>query len=241
MYIYGKNTVMEAMKNRKQIEQIYLSTSNKEMFSEFQKYCQGKKIPLEVMPLNKMNQLFEGNHQGVVAKIEDYKYKDLSKLLKEKENQENVALIILDGLEDPHNLGAILRTADATKMDGIIIPKNHSVGLNGTVAKVSTGAIEYVPVAQVTNLVQTIGELKKKGYWVIGLDMDGSIDYKKQDYSGKIAVVIGSEGKGISRLVKENCDFFVHIPMVGHVNSLNASVSASIIFYEIIRNRINNE
>ncbi len=241
MYIYGKNTVMEAMKNRKQIEQIYLSTSNKEMFSEFQKYCQGKKIPFEVMPLNKMNQLFEGNHQGVVAKIEDYKYKELSKLLKEKENQENVALIILDGLEDPHNLGAILRTADATKMDGIIIPKNHSVGLNGTVAKVSTGAIEYVPVAQVTNLVQTIGELKKKGYWVIGLDMDGSIDYKKQDYSGKIAVVIGSEGKGISRLVKENCDFFVHIPMVGHVNSLNASVSASIIFYEIIRNRINNE
>ena len=232
---------MEAMKNRKQIEQIYLSTSNKEMFSEFQKYCQGKKIPFEVMPLNKMNQLFEGNHQGVVAKIEDYKYKELSKLLKEKENQENVALIILDGLEDPHNLGAILRTADATKMDGIIIPKNHSVGLNGTVAKVSTGAIEYVPVAQVTNLVQTIGELKKKGYWVIGLDMDGSIDYKKQDYSGKIAVVIGSEGKGISRLVKENCDFFVHIPMVGHVNSLNASVSASIIFYEIIRNRINNE
>ena len=189
MYIYGKNTVMEAMKNRKQIEQIYLSTSNKEMFSEFQKYCQGKKIPFEVMPLNKMNQLFEGNHQGVVAKIEDYKYKELSKLLKEKENQENVALIILDGLEDPHNLGAILRTADATKMDGIIIPKNHSVGLNGTVAKVSTGAIEYVPVAQVTNLVQTIGELKKKGYWVIGLDMDGSIDYKKQDYSGKIAVV----------------------------------------------------
>lgn len=241
MHIYGKNTVIEAMKNRKQIEQIYLSTSNKEMFSEFQKYCQSKKIPLEIMPLNKMNQLFEGNHQGIVAKIEDYKYKELSKLLKEKENQENVALIILDGLEDPHNLGAILRTADATKMDGIIIPKNHSVGLNGTVAKVSTGAIEYVPVAQVTNLVQTIGELKKKGYWVIGLDMDGSIDYKKQDYSGKIAVVIGSEGKGISRLVKENCDFFVHIPMVGHVNSLNASVSASIIFYEIIRNRINNE
>ncbi len=241
MYIYGKNTVMEAMKNRKQIEQIYLSTSNKEMFSEFQKYCQSKKIPLEVMPMNKMNQLFEGNHQGVVAKIEDYKYKELSKLLKEKENKENVALVILDGLEDPHNLGAILRTADATQMDGIIIPKNHSVGLNGTVAKVSTGAIEYVPVAQVTNLVQTIGELKKAGYWIIGLEMDGSIDYKKQDYSGKIAVVIGSEGKGISRLVKENCDFFVHIPMVGHVNSLNASVSASIIFYEIIRNREKSE
>ena len=123
-------------------------------------------------------------------------------------------------------------------MDGIIIPKNRSVGLNGTVAKVSTGAIEHIPVVQATNLVQTIEILKQNGFWIIGLEMDGSIDYKKQDYSGKIAVVIGSEGKGISRLVKEHCDFFVHIPMLGHVTSLNASVSASIIFYEIIRNRL---
>lgn len=145
--------------------------------------------------------------------------------------------MILDGLEDPHNLGAVLRTADATQMDGIIIPKNRSVSLNATVAKVSTGAIEYIDVAQVTNLASTLETLKANGYWIIGLDMEGSIDYKAQDYSGKIAVVIGSEGKGISRLVRDNCDFFVHIPMFGHVNSLNASVSASIIFYEIIRNR----
>ena len=123
------------------------------------------------------------------------------------------------------------------QMDGIIIPKNRSVSLNATVAKVSTGAIEHIDVAQVTNLASTIETLKANGYWIIGLDMEGSIDYKAQDYSGKIAVVIGSEGKGISRLVRDNCDFFVHIPMFGHVNSLNASVSASIIFYEIIRNR----
>ena len=134
-------------------------------------------------------------------------------------------------------LGAVLRSADATQMDGIIIPKNRSVSLNATVAKVSTGAIEHIDVAQVTNLASTIETLKANGYWIIGLDMEGSIDYKAQDYSGKIAVVIGSEGKGISRLVRDNCDFFVHIPMFGHVNSLNASVSASIIFYEIIRNR----
>ena len=144
---------------------------------------------------------------------------------------------MLDGLEDPHNLGAILRTADATGMNGIIIPKNRSVSLNATVAKVSTGAIEHVDVCQVTNLVQTLKELKKAGYWVIGLEMEGSVDYKVQDYKGKIVVVIGSEGKGISRLVKEECDYMINIPMIGHVTSLNASVSASIIFYEILRQR----
>ena len=144
---------------------------------------------------------------------------------------------MLDGLEDPHNLGAILRTADATGMDAIIIPKHRSVKLNATVAKVSTGAIEYVDVAEVVNLSQTIDVLKKAGYWVIGLEADGTVYYNQQDYSGKIVVVLGSEGKGISRLVKEKCDFLVKIPMHGHITSLNVSVSAALIFYEIIRNR----
>lgn len=145
--------------------------------------------------------------------------------------------MILDGLEDPHNLGAILRSADATGADAIIIPKNRSVSLNQTVAKVSTGAIEYVDVVQVTNLTQTIQELKKQGYWVVGLELDGSIYYDEQDYKGNIAIVVGSEGKGISRLVKENCDVLVKIPMYGKVNSLNASVSAGLILYEVVRNR----
>ena len=184
-----------------------------------------------------MNQKFGKNNQGMVALIVEYGYKELSEVLKKTKDKQNVAIAILDGLEDPHNLGAIMRTADATGMDAIIIPKNRSVSLNSTVAKVSTGAIEHVDVVQATNLVQTINKLKDEGFWIIGLDMDGSVDYKTQDYSGKIAVVIGSEGFGISRLVKENCDFNVHIPMFGHVNSLNASVSASLIFYEIIRNR----
>ncbi len=240
MYIYGKNTVMEALKNHKEITMIYLSTSNDEILEQIKKYIDLNKVPLERIPLHKMNQMFKGNHQGIAVEVKEYRYTILEDLIEKNKQKKDVALAILDGLEDPHNLGAILRTADATMMDGIIIPKNHSVGLNSTVAKVSTGAIEHIQVSQVTNLVKAIEVLKKNGYWIIGLDMKGSMDYKEQDYSGKIAVVIGSEGKGISRLVRENCDFFVNIPMFGHVNSLNASVSASIIFYEIIRNRANN-
>ncbi len=238
MYIYGKNTVIEALKTQKEMDKIYLSTSNQEMRPQIVSYLKKQSTQIVMMPLAMMNQKFPGNHQGIVASVKEYQYVELSALLTTVEQQEQVAFAILDGLEDPHNLGAILRTADATQMDGIIIPKNRSVGLNATVAKVSTGAIEHIPVVQATNLVQTIETLKQNGFWIIGLEMDGSVDYKKQDYHGKIAVVIGSEGKGISRLVKEHCDFFVHIPMYGHVTSLNASVSASIIFYEILRNRL---
>ena len=181
--------------------------------------------------------LASGNHQGIVAEVEEYGYVSLEEVIKKHKDDKNVSLAILDGLEDPHNLGAILRSADASGIDGIIIPKNRSVQLSSTVAKVSTGAIEYVDVIQVVNLVNTIKTLKENGYWIIGLELDGSVDYRKQDYTGKIAVIIGSEGRGISKLVKENCDYLVNIPMVGHVNSLNASVSASILFYEILRNR----
>lgn len=237
MYIYGKNTVIEALKNNKEIEKLYISTSNKELLEQIKKKYNVEKISIELLPLSKINQMFPTNHQGIIAIIKEYSYIEIEKLINVKKDKKDVAIAILDGLEDPHNLGAILRTADATMIDGIIIPKNRSVSLNGTVAKVSTGAIEHIPVSQVTNLVKTIEYLKKNNYWIIGLEIDGSIDYKEQDYSGKIAVVIGSEGKGISRLVKENCDFFVNIPMYGHVNSLNASVSASLLFYEIIRNR----
>lgn len=234
MIIYGKNTVIETIKNNKKINRIYLSPDLND--SNLISIIKNSKAEIEFMPRNKMNSTFKGNHQGVVAIVDDYKYKTLEEVVN-KCSQKNAVLTILDGLEDPHNLGAILRTADATQIDGIIIPKNRSVSLNSTVAKVSTGAIEHVDVVQVVNLTQTIKELKKKGYWIIGLELDGSVDYRKQDYSGKIAVVIGSEGKGISRLIKEECDFCVNIPMYGHVNSLNASVSAAILFYEILRNR----
>lgn len=235
MIIYGKNAVCETLKIGKNISKICVTQQNLNLIEKY-------KVPkhlIEVMDLNKMNKLFVGVHQGIVAYVDEYQYASVNQVINKCSEKEDVCLAILDGLEDPHNLGAILRTADATGIDGIIIPKNRSVSLNSTVAKVSTGAIEHVDVVQVTNLNQTINELKKNGYWIIGLEMDGSIDYRKQDYRGKIALVIGSEGKGISRLVKENCDFLVNIPMVGHVTSLNASVSASILFYEVLRNRGN--
>lgn len=236
MIIFGKNTAREAIIKKREIKTIY--TSNKNWLNELSK--SGIELPkAKIINLSTqdMDSKFKGNHQGIALEIEEYTYKDLNYIIKKNENKDNVCLVMLDGLEDPHNLGAILRTADATGMEGIIIPKNRSVSLNATVAKVSTGAIEHVDVAQVTNLVQTIKELKKKGYWIIGLEMEGSVDYKAQDYLGKIVVVIGSEGKGMSRLVKEECDYMINIPMVGHVTSLNASVSASIIFYEILRQR----
>ena len=234
MIIYGKNTVIEAIKNNKDIIKLYVTSNNLELVKKFPTL---KKVEVVVKELKEMNKMFDGNHQGIACEIAEYNYVMLDTIIRKNQDKENVALVILDGLEDPHNLGAILRTADATGINGVIIPKNRSVSLNSTVAKVSTGAIEHVDCAQVTNLVNAINDLKKAGYWIIGLELDGSIDYRKQDYKGKIAVVIGSEGKGISRLVKENCDFKVFIPMVGHVNSLNASVSASILFYEILRNR----
>ena len=233
MIICGKNTVFEAIKTKRNITKIIILESNKELIHKVSNMI---KVEIETMSLVQMNKICSDNHQGIIAYTDEYKYIELANLIKKNENKEAV-LVMLANLEDPHNLGAILRTADAALIDGIIIPKNRSVSLNSTVAKVSTGAIEHVDVVQVTNLVMTIKELKKQGYWVIGLELDGSVDYRKQDYSGKIVVVIGSEGKGISRLVKEECDFCVNIPMYGHVNSLNASVSAAILFYEVLRNR----
>lgn len=234
-YIYGKNPIMEALKGAS-VYKIYMLNGHKDQ--KIFDLCKRNQIPLEFVDKKEFDKkVGKVVHQGVMAYIENYRYYSIDEILNSIQPEKQPLLLMLDGLEDPHNLGAVLRTADATQMDGIIIPKNRSVSLNATVAKVSTGAIEHIDVAQVTNLASTIETLKANGYWIIGLDMEGSIDYKAQDYSGKIAVVIGSEGKGISRLVRDNCDFFVHIPMFGHVNSLNASVSASIIFYEIIRNR----
>jgi len=175
--------------------------------------------------------------QGVVAEVEPYRYQTLENVLA-KTKDKLPFLVMLDGLEDPHNFGAIIRSAEACGIDGIIIPKNRSVGLNATVVKVSTGAIEYVDIIEVTNLVRTLEDLKSKGFWIIGADMDGPTDFREQDYQMPIVLVIGSEGKGISRLVKETCDFLVNIPMYGQVNSLNASVSAGILFYEVVRKRV---
>lgn len=232
-YIYGKNVVNEAIKAGKKIFQIYANPNNKEIIAN----AKAKSIPVNIVNNKVLDDLVKGVHQGVIAEVDGYRYYLLDEILNNARAQYPL-LIILDGIEDPHNLGAIVRTSDAAGVDGIIIPKNRSVGVNNTVAKVSTGALEYVKICEVTNLTNTIKELKNKGYWIVGAEYTkDSQDYRSINYDMPVALVIGSEGKGISRLVLENCDFVVKIPMYGHINSLNASVSCAILVYEIIKNR----
>lgn len=232
-YIFGKNTVREVLNNNKRAKKLYITKNNVELMSLAKK----NNIPYIFMENNDLNKIVSGNHQGAVLEIEKYSYTSLDDIINNA-CEKYPLIVMLDGIEDPHNLGAILRTCDAGGVDGIIIAKNRCVGLNQTVAKVSTGAIEYVKVAEVTNLTNTIKYLKQKGYWIVGAEScEQSVLYTDVKYDMPVCLVIGSEGKGISRLVTENCDYLIKIPMVGHVNSLNASVSCSILIYEILKNR----
>ncbi len=226
--IVGKNAVREILSSGEP-EKVYLQSSNKELLD----IAKRKGVKVEIVNKEKLDSLTKENHQGAVALASDFKYYQINELV----SDENTSLIvILDGLKDPHNLGAILRTCEATNVDGVVIPKNRSVRLSDTVSKTSTGAMELVKVSEVTNLSQTIDYLKKNGYWIVGAEHeDKSTNYWDLDCNMKIALVIGSEGEGISRLVKENCDFLVDIPMMGKINSLNASVSTALIIYEIRR------
>lgn len=230
MFVYGKNVVIETLKNNKPIKKaiIYKNFQDKNIISALQK----KNIPIKFVEKFELDKLANGNHQGIMISIPDYEYVSLDELLE----KENPLLVILDHLEDPHNLGAIVRTCEAAGVDGIIIPKNRSVEVTSTVMRTSVGALDYVKIARVTNLTETMNYLKKQGFWIVGTDMDGE-DYQKIDYRGKTVLVIGNEGSGMSRLVKENCDFIASIPMNGHVNSLNASVAAGIVIYEAISKR----
>lgn len=231
--ITGKNTVKEAIKTNRKIYELYVQKgTNKDVL--FLAY-KDNKIKIVELDKQKINNLLPGKHQGIGAKVEEYTYTPLEKVLGKK--KKNKLFIMLDGLEDPHNLGAILRSADAFGVDAIITPKNRSVKLTATVAKVSTGAIEHVDVVEVTNLNQTIKKLKDDGFWIVGTDAETDMTLKEVDVDTNLCIVIGSEGKGISRLVKENCDYTVKIPMVGHVNSLNASVSAGIVIYELTKRK----
>ncbi|QVK21493.1 23S rRNA (guanosine(2251)-2'-O)-methyltransferase RlmB [Mycoplasmatota bacterium] len=233
--IFGRNVVLNAVEANRKFFEIYVSYQSLQTCEDVLKYANDRHVKINILSRKEMDLKFPNDkHQGIVAFVEDYQYFDLDKII---ENNDSPFLVILDGLEDPHNLGAILRTADATNVDCVIIPKNRSVGLNSTVAKVSTGAIEHVPVAQVTNLTQTIKKIKEHGIWVVGADTDSEMKYNEIDGNMRIALVIGSEGKGISRLVKEQCDYLVNIPMNGHVNSLNASVSAALLMYQVFNDR----
>ena len=198
-----------------------------------------RKIIVTEMERNKLNQIAQTpNNQGVISIVPPYDYCEVEDILEEaKRKNEMPFILILDGIEDPHNLGSIIRTAETAGVHGIIIPKRRAASVNSTVSKVSAGAVEYMKIARVNNINETIRYLKEQDVWICGTDMDTNTIYTKQDYKMPIAIVIGSEGFGMSRLVKENCDFLVKIPMKGKITSLNASVSAGIIMYEVVKNR----
>lgn len=239
-FIAGRNPVVEAIKSNRTIDKILiLKGIHHGVINEIKKLANEKNIIVQYVPKNKLDSIVENcNHQGVIAYIAAHKYYSVDDILQyAKEKQEDPFIIILDEIEDPHNLGAIMRTVECAGAHGVIIPKRRSVGLTATVAKASSGAMEYVKVAKVTNIVDTIGYLKDQGIWVYGADMDGENYYYDTKLDGPLAIVIGSEGKGMKRLVKESCDFIVKIPMKGKVTSLNASVAAGIFMYEIRRQR----
>lgn len=237
--VAGRIPAIEVLKSERDINKIFLQEGlSGSKISEILGLAKKRNIQVQMVPKSKLDTLVDGmNHQGIVVAAAAFQYAELDDLFAAAAfKKEDPFFIILDGLEDPHNLGSIMRTADASGAHGIIIPKRRAVGLTATVAKASTGAIEHVPVVRVTNLVQTINELKDRGVWLYGTDMKGQ-DYRQWDTKLPIAVVMGNEGKGISRLVKEQMDGMVTIPMVGHVQSLNASVAASLLMYEVYRGR----
>ncbi|MDD3187134.1 MAG: 23S rRNA (guanosine(2251)-2'-O)-methyltransferase RlmB [Bacilli bacterium] len=228
MLIYGKNVAKEALKEKNKIKKIFLVNNFND--TEVINLLNENDFNIIYKDRREMDHMVSGLHQGIALEVEDFRYTEFTKII------EDEVIVILDHLEDPHNLGAIIRTCEAAGIKSIIIPKDRSVGVNATVIKTSVGTIENVKICEVTNLVNSIKELKKNNFWIVGTDMDGT-DYRKIDYSGKVAIVIGNEGKGISRLVKEECDFVASIPMNGTVNSLNASVAAGIIIFEAIRGK----
>lgn len=238
--VIGRNAVMELLKSGREIENILVAKGEHEgSVNKILAICRERGIVVKTVDRKKLDSLCAGaNHQGVAANTAAHTYSTVEEMLAlAEEKGEAPFLIICDEIEDGHNLGAIIRTAEACGVHGIIIPKRRSVGLNYTVAKTSCGALEYVKVARVGNLAQTIEQLKKKNIWVYAADMDGQ-RWDKTDFSGGVALVVGNEGSGVGRLVKEKCDITVSLPMRGRVNSLNASVAAGIIMYEIARQRL---
>lgn len=242
--VEGRNAVIELLENGKDINKIFISNGEKHgSINKIIAMAKERKVLISQIDRNKINQMSQtDNNQGVIAIVPPFEYCEIDDILQyAKSKEEEPFIIILDGIEDPHNLGAIIRTAETAGVHGIIIPKRRAAAVNSTVAKVSAGATEYMRVARVNNINEAIRELKQKDIWVCGTDMETNTYYYNQDLKGPIAIVIGSEGFGMSRLVKENCDFLVKIPMAGKITSLNASVSAGIVIYEAVKQRKTKE
>ncbi len=225
MKVFGKNVFNELRDNIGSIKKVYLAKNFTD--KDIIKFIQDNKISYSVMDPKKMDGMVEGRHQGIIVVIDEYEYSDYHNMF-----NDNI-VVMLDHLEDPHNFGAIIRTCEAAGIKSIIIPKDRSVSVTGTVMKTSAGALEHVNIAMVNNLVNVIDDFKDNGFFVYAADMDGT-NYKKVSYSDKVLLIIGSEGNGIGRLVKKNCDEILAIPQYGHVNSLNASVAAAILIYGIV-------
>ena len=233
MYVYGKNVIKALIDNNKKIKKVYLSDNFND--SSLLDSINNLNVEIKTLPKQELDKIEKGNHQGIIALTDDYKYVSENEMLSNM--SENPFVVILDHLEDPHNFGAIIRTCEAAGVDYIIIPKDRSVGVTSTVVKTSVGAIYNVNIVMVTNLNNTIKKLKGKGLWIVGTDMVNSTLYDEIDYKVPIGIIIGNEGSGMKSLVGKNCDFIARIPMIGKVNSLNASVAAGIMVYEVLRQR----
>ena len=240
LVIEGRNAVLEALRSGKPMDKLYVLDGCQDgpirtIVREAKKHA----VILQFVTKERLNQLSEtGKHQGVIAHAAAYEYAQVEDMLElAKSRGEDPFIFLLDNIEDPHNLGAIIRTANLAGAHGVIIPKRRAVGLTATVARTSAGALNYTPVARVTNLKKTVEDLKKQGLWFVCADMDGTVMYEL-DLKGPIGLVIGNEGEGVSCLMKENCDFVAGIPMKGDIDSLNASVAAGVLAYEIVRQRL---
>ena len=231
MLVYGRNVALEILKKPKNVRKVLLQDGfdDKNILGLLES-CQ---IPVFIKSKKEIDDLAGGVHQGIILYVRDYQYYSLSDIVQNGAS----FVVILDHLDDPHNFGAIIRTCEAAGVDGIIIPKDRQVQVNATVMKTSVGTLDVMKIVQVSNLASTIDFLKKNDFWIVGTALEDSVDYRRIDYSGKIALVIGNEGHGISNLIRKKCDFMAKIPMYGTTNSLNASVAGGIMIYEVIRNR----
>ena len=242
--VEGRNAVLELLESDRDINKIFISDGDKHgSINKIIALAKKKKVLISEISRAKLNQMAQTeNNQGVIAIVPPFEYCDIEDIIEEAKNRnEKPFILILDGIEDPHNLGSIIRSAETAGVHGIIIPKRRAASVNSTVAKVSAGAVAYMKVARVNNINDAINYLKENDVWICGTDIAANKYYYNEDFTGGIGIVIGNEGSGMSRLVKENCDFLVKIPMKGKVTSLNASVSAGIIMYEVVKQRIINE
>ena len=236
--VYGVHAVTESLEANTGNKLYIQDDLRGKMLMPLRPLAAEKKVSISWTPKKTLSDMTGGAvHQGFVLRVSEFAYSELSVIMDKAEQEENPLVLILDGLNDPHNFGSILRTADATQVTGVIIPKHRAVGVTPVVAKTSTGAVEHIPIARVTNLSQTLDKLKEAGFWVFGTDMDGTPSHK-WNTAGKVALIIGNEGKGISANIKKQVDEMITIPMSGHVQSLNASVAAAVLMYEVYRNRL---